>query len=190
MRWATTPRSSRCWRSSREHHAPYPSFPLPTHLQPRAPRDYSARDETLRERAVNVVPWSEYGRTAISAFSYRECGAWSGVACGVTGGATQHESRGSDRLAEARRAAGQNSRTATEPPIDVMAFLKPRLKTSSAQQSARATDMLVRNATSETSGIASSTGRRRARSRRRRCRYAHFHYVMWRHLVKYSSARV
>ena len=103
---------------------------------------------------------------------------------------TQHEARGSDPLAEARRAAGQNSRTAAEPPIDVIAFLKPRLKTSSAQQSARATDMLVRNATSETSGIASSTGRRRARSRRRRCRYAHFHYVMWRHLVKYSSARV
>ena len=66
---------------------------------------------------------------------------------------TQHESRGSDPLAEARRAAGQNSRTATEPPINVIAFLKPRLKTRSAHPSARATDMMVADATSEKVGI-------------------------------------
>ena len=56
------------------------------------------------------------------------------------------------------------SRTATEPPIDVMAFLKPRLETRSTHPSARATDIMVADATSEKVGISSSDRRRRGRS--------------------------
>ena len=50
--------------------------------------------------------------------------------------------------------------------------------------------MMVADATLEKGGIASSGGRRFAPSRRRRCRYAQFHHVMWRHLVEYLPARV
>jgi hypothetical protein len=73
---------------------------------------------------------------------------------------------------------------------EVGAILKPRRKTRSAQLAERGTDMMVADATSKMVKLASSEGRRFARSRRRRCRYAHFHHVMLRHLVKYSSARV
>ena len=82
------------------------------------------------------------------------------------------------------------SRTASEPPHEPIPFLKPRLKARSTQPSERGTDMMVADATSEKGGIASSGGRRFAPSRRRRCRCAHFHHAMWRHLVRYSSARV
>ena len=53
-----------------------------------------------------------------------------------------------------RLSIGHNLRTAAEPLIDVMAFLEPRLKESSVQHSARATDMMVGNATSEMVRIA------------------------------------
>ena len=56
------------------------------------------------------------------------------------------------------------SRTSTEPPIDVIAFLKPLVTARSAQLTARATDIMVENATSEKVGIASSDRRRRGRS--------------------------
>ena len=52
------------------------------------------------------------------------------------------------------------SRTATEPPIDVIAFLKPLVTARSAQLTARATDIMVGNATPEKVGIASSDRRR------------------------------
>ena len=73
---------------------------------------------------------------------------------------------------------------------EVGAILKPRRETRSAQLAERATDMMVADATSEKVKIASSEGRRFARSRRRRCRCSHIHHVMSPHLVKYSSARV
>ena len=73
---------------------------------------------------------------------------------------------------------------------EVGAILKPRRKTRSAQLAERGTDMMVADATSEKVKIASTEGRRFARSRRRRCRCAHFHYVMSQNLVKSSSARV
>ena len=56
------------------------------------------------------------------------------------------------------------SRTATEPPINVIAFLKPLVTARSAQLTERATDIMVGNATSEKIGIASSDRRRRGRS--------------------------
>ena len=56
------------------------------------------------------------------------------------------------------------SRTATEPPIDVIAFLKPLVTARSTQLTARATDIMVADATSEKVGISSSDRRRRGRS--------------------------
>ena len=73
---------------------------------------------------------------------------------------------------------------------EVGAILKSRREARSAQLSERGTDVMVAGATSDKVEIASSDGRRFARSRRRRCRCAHFHHMMWRHLVKYSLARV
>ena len=68
---------------------------------------------------------------------------------------------------------------------EVGAILKPRREARSAQLSERGTDMMVADATSEKVGIATSDGPRYAPSRRRRCRYARFHHMMSRHLVKY-----
>ena len=45
------------------------------------------------------------------------------------------------------------SRTATEPPVDVIAFLKPLVTARSAQLTGRATDIMVGDATSEKVGI-------------------------------------
>ena len=56
------------------------------------------------------------------------------------------------------------SRTATEPPIDVIAFLKPLVTARSAQLTARATDKMVADATSGKVGISSSDRRRQGRS--------------------------
>ena len=77
----------------------------------------------------------------------------------------------------------------TESPHDVGAHLKARRETRSAQLSDRATGMMAANATSITSVIASSAGRRRARCRRRRCRCAQARRLISTHLLKYSPAR-